>query len=143
MNANNVLKRLCAVALAAATMLTIPLAQAAEGIVNTKALVLRKSASADSKALQTLGKGDSVEIKSSTGSWYKVTYGKYTGYVLKKYVKTSGKVEEKDADKKTENKAEASSGSMKGIRSIRDIGSKPSTCRLTTAAAMYGRFSRR
>lgn len=130
MNATYTLKRLCAVALASAAMLTAPLAHAAEGVVNTKSLVLRKSASTSSKALQTLDRGDSIDIISSKGSWYKVSYGKYTGYVQKKYVKAGGKVnEDKTEDKKTNVKENSASGNgMEGIDSIKDIGSVPGTC---------------
>ncbi len=90
-------RRLAAGCLAAALMMATSAALAAEGTVNTKALVLRKSASKSSKALQTLGKGDTVYILSSTGDWYKVNYGKYTGYVMKKYVKASGDVKDASA----------------------------------------------
>lgn len=69
-------------------------ALATEGTVNTKSLVLRKSASSSAKALQTLSKGDKLEILSASGDWYRVSYGKYKGYVMKKYVKASGKVTE-------------------------------------------------
>lgn len=65
-----------------------PAAQASQkGTVNTSSLMLRQKADADSKALQTLPEGDTVEILATSGSWYKVTYGKFTGYVLKKYIK--------------------------------------------------------
>lgn len=87
-------KHMIAGGLAAVLLLMTPAALATEGTVNTKALVLRKSASKTSKALQTLEKGDSLNILSASGDWYKVSYGKYTGYVMKKYVKASGKVEE-------------------------------------------------
>lgn len=112
----------------------MPTAMAVEGTVNTNKLVLRESASKKSKALQTIEKGDSVEIKSSTGDWYKVTYGKYTGYVMKKYVKASGKVEEKSSSDKTKNETNTTASSsddsgMKGIKSIKDIGSAPATVR--------------
>ncbi len=52
-------------------------------------VVLRKSADADSKALQTLPEGDEVNVLGTSGSWYKVSYGSYTGYVMKKYVKVA------------------------------------------------------
>lgn len=87
-------KRMSAGCLAAFVLMAASTGLAAEGTVNTKALVLRKSASKSSKALQTLAKGDSLNILSASGDWYKVTYGKYTGYVMKKYVKASGKIEE-------------------------------------------------
>lgn len=40
---------------------------------------LRKSADKDSTSLQTLPEGEEVTQLSSSGSWYKVRYGKYTG----------------------------------------------------------------
>ena len=87
------LRRLTAGVLAAAVLLLAPLALAAEGTVNTKSLVLRKEADKDSRALQTLDQGDRLNVLSETGSWYKVSYGRYTGYVMKKYVKVTGSVE--------------------------------------------------
>ena len=56
-----------------------------EGTLSAK-VVLRKSTDSDSKALQTLPEGDTVDILSTSGDWYKINYGEYTGYVLKKYV---------------------------------------------------------
>lgn len=52
----------------------------------TATVILRKSASTDSKALQTLPEGDEVDVLSTSSTWYKVRYGIYTGYVMKKYV---------------------------------------------------------
>ena len=49
-------------------------------------LILREKASSTSDALQTLPKGTKLEVLGKSGSWYKVTYGKYTGYVYKTYV---------------------------------------------------------
>ena len=54
--------------------------------VTASALILREKASSTSDALQTLPKGTKLEIVGTSGSWYKVTYGKYTGYVYKNYV---------------------------------------------------------
>lgn len=102
------MKQIVAGGMAAALLLMTPAALATEGTVNTKALVLRKSASKTSKALQTLEKGDALNILSVSGDWYKVSYGKYTGYVMKKYVKASGKVEE--AAGSQEDTAQSSSG---------------------------------
>ena len=73
-------------------------ALAATGTVNTSALVLREKPSTDSKALQTLRDGDKFDIIYEDDGWYKVKYGKYTGYVMAKYVKASGDVDEKDDD---------------------------------------------
>lgn len=89
-----------------AVMMTVAsTALAAEGKVTADSLNLRKEASTKSKTLQTLDKGDKLNVLSENGSWYKVTYGKYTGYVMKKYVKVTGKVDkEEKKDEKSENK---------------------------------------
>ena len=58
------------------------------GIAKSK-VVLRESADKESKALQTLSEGDEVYIINSKSGWYKVNYGKFTGYVMKEYIKTS------------------------------------------------------
>ena len=57
--------------------------------VTATKLMLREKASSASDALQTLPKGTTLEIIGTSGSWYKVTYGKYTGYVYKNYVKVT------------------------------------------------------
>lgn len=58
------------------------------GTVTAK-VVLRKSPDKDSKALQTLPKGDEVVLLNTTDGWYKVNYGDYTGYIMKKYIKVN------------------------------------------------------
>ncbi|MBQ2699757.1 MAG: peptidoglycan-binding protein [Clostridia bacterium] len=111
-------------------------ALAVRGEVDCKNLILRKSASQTSKALQTLQRGDNLEIIHKEGEWYKVRYGRYTGYVMKKYVEADGKVEsvthttEKE-EKKTQQKAEnkIQNTEMKGIKTLADIGSVPGTSR--------------
>lgn len=112
----NQLRCLAAGGLAAVLLLLAPAAYAAQGKVNTSSLVLRKSASKTSKALQTLDKGDTLEVLSATGDWYKVSYGKYTGYVMKQYVKVSGKVEE-------------SAGKAENQQTTADLGDAPATSR--------------
>ncbi len=56
------------------------------GTVSCSSLNLRSQANKQSKSLQTLQQGDHVTILSTDGDWYKVNYGKYTGYVMKKYI---------------------------------------------------------
>lgn len=65
----------------------------------TAKVVLRKSPDADAKALQTLPDGDEVVVLGTSGNWYKVNYGSFTGYVIKKYVKVSGNSVVANADK--------------------------------------------
>ncbi|MBE5777748.1 MAG: hypothetical protein E7331_00255 [Clostridiales bacterium] len=81
------------------------------GVTNAK-VVLRKAASKESAALQTLPKGEEVTILGTRGSWYKVNYGRFTGYVMKQYVKVSS----------------ASSSSVR--EQIKDIGTPPGAMRI-------------
>ncbi len=84
-------------------LLLMPVAMAANTGVTTDKVVLRKSADKDAKVLQSLPEGEKVDVLSTTGSWYRVRYGRFTGYIMKKYVRIStGSVssgEESTADK--------------------------------------------
>ena len=70
---------------------SLPEAMAASGNTGTTTakVVLRKSADKDSKALQTIPEDEEVDLLGTSGSWYKVRYGNFSGYVMKKYVKAS------------------------------------------------------
>ena len=108
---------LCA-ALAVSSFLLPENAKAAsEGTTNAK-VVLRKGANKQSKALQTLYAGEDVEILSTSGDWYKVRYGRFTGYVMKKYVKTSSS---------SSNSSSSKSGSVSS--KIKALGSAPGIMR--------------
>lgn len=107
------IRRGLAMGVMVAMLLTSGAALAAEGKVNTTSLKLRKSASTTSTVLQTLDKGDKLNVLSESGSWYKATYGKYTGYVMKKYVKVSGSVT-KEESKKKEDETSSSATLRKG-----------------------------
>ncbi len=76
-------------------------ALAKSGKVTASSLNIRKSADADSKVVGTLREGDSVTIKDTSGSWYKITAGSKSGYVYKKYIKVT---DSSDSDKKKDNK---------------------------------------
>ncbi len=64
------------------------IALAQSGYVTASALYMREEPLLDAKVVATLHQGDKVEItgKSSNGKWYKVTYGKKSGYVWKSYI---------------------------------------------------------
>lgn len=94
------------------------------GTVNCSTLNLRAKASRDSKSLQTLQKGDEVTILSTTGDWYKVSYGKYTGYVMKKYI-SNGK--SSSSSKTTSNSNASKSNETTVLAKLKKIG-KPSPC---------------
>ena len=68
---------------------------AVTGTVTPTALILRKEASTSSTALQTLPKGTKLEIEYKTGDWYKVTYGRFSGYVYASYVRVTESVPNK------------------------------------------------
>lgn len=102
-------------------LITAP-ALATKGTVTTDALVLRKEASKDSKALQTLDKDTVIQVKSVSGSWYKVSYGDYVGYVMKKFVKADGDVPSEDEKKKTDSTHE-----KKNTETIASLGDAPAT----------------
>lgn len=90
---NRLFRGFASLALMLLILLTAAAALAdAEGTVDTSALILRKAASKDSKALQTLDRGDRMDILAVQGDWYKVRYGKYTGYVMAKYVDVTGEL---------------------------------------------------
>lgn len=105
---------LCAVISVSALWMPDTARAASEGKTNAK-VVLRKEANKDSKALQTLPVGEDVEILSSTGDWYKVRYGKFTGYVMKKYVKTSGSVSSSSSSSSTKSSSSSVSSKIKAL----------------------------
>lgn len=75
------------------SLLMMPAALAARSGVTTDKVVLRKSADKNAKVLQSLPKGEDVDVLSTSGSWYRVRYGQFTGYIMKKYVSVSGSSE--------------------------------------------------
>lgn len=79
--------------------LPLAAADAEETGTVTAKVILRKSADKESKALQTLPEGEEVVLRGTSGDWYKVRYGSFSGYLLKKYVKVSSSSVVKNADK--------------------------------------------
>ena len=84
----NSMKKKCLLTglLAAVMLFTSGIALADTCIVNASKLYLREKATSDSDALKTFRKGAELEILGKSGSWYKVTDGKVTGYVYAEYV---------------------------------------------------------
>ncbi len=114
---------LCVLISASAFLMPDTARAATEGTTNAK-VVLRKEADKESKALQTLPVGEDVEILSAAGDWYKVRYGKFTGYVMKKYVKSSGSVSSSSSSSSS-SKSSSSSVSSK----IKALGTAPGIMR--------------
>lgn len=106
------------------------LALAKTGKVTASSLNMRKSADSDSKVVGVLREGDKVTIKDSTGSWYKVSSGRKTGYVYKKYIKVGSSSDSsgsKDSGSKkssgSKNSGSKSSGNSDGTCAQGDSGS--------------------
>ncbi len=64
--------------------------------VTASKLMLRLEADSESKALQTLPQGTKLEIIQKEGKWYKVSYGKFVGYVYGEYVAKGDTVPKSD-----------------------------------------------
>ena len=106
---------LCLALLIASMILPAVSLAESTGTTNAK-VVLRKDSDKDSKALQTLPEGEEVTILKTSGSWYKVRYGKYTGYIMKKYV-------DKASDSASAEKKISALGSAPGIMRVGDDNS--------------------
>nr|WP_090885539.1 glycosyl hydrolase family 18 protein [Evansella caseinilytica] len=57
------------------------------GKVNASTLNVRAKATTNSRVIGTLKRNATVTIISQQGNWYKINYGKTTGYISSKYVK--------------------------------------------------------
>ena len=79
------------------------------GVVNASSLNIRESASSKSDVIKVVKEGTKVEIKGTSGSWYKVSVGGKTGYAAKKYLTvSSGK--NKSSAKNTSSSSSSESG---------------------------------
>lgn len=54
--------------------------------VNVEAVYVRKSATKDSKAITSIGKGTPVRVTGELGDWYKVEVSDGKGYVMKQFL---------------------------------------------------------
>lgn len=57
--------------------------------VTTSSVNLRKTASTSAKKLTTIPKNAEITVKQLSGSWANVTYGGYTGWVVKDYIRVA------------------------------------------------------
>ena len=70
-------------------VLNVTCCLAESGYITASSLNMRKSANTESKVVTVLHNGEKVTIQGKSGSWYKVKYKSYTGYVSKNYVSKS------------------------------------------------------
>lgn len=90
------------------------------GVTNDK-VVLRSKASKGSAILQSLPKGEEVIILGSSGSWYRVRYGQYTGYMMKQYI---------NADNSNASSNSSSGTSASSAEKIKALGTPPGAMRI-------------
>ena len=86
------------------------------GTVTATELNIRKGASSSAEKLYTVKKGTKLTVLETRGSWYKVRFGKVTGYVSKQYITVSG------SSSSSSSSSSSGSGSSKTIASL---GSAP------------------
>ncbi|MBO7661801.1 MAG: SH3 domain-containing protein, partial [Clostridia bacterium] len=105
-------KKLAALAFLLAFLLPVSFALAKSGTVTASSLNIRQKASAESDVVGRLREGDTVTIKDSSGSWYKVSAGGKTGYVAKKYISvgSSSGSSTKSSSKSSSSSSSSSSG---------------------------------
>ena len=78
------------------------------GVVNASSLNIRESASSKSDVIKVVKEGARIEIKGTSGSWYKVSVDGKTGYAAKKYLTVSS--EKKNSSKKASTSSSNDSG---------------------------------
>ncbi len=86
-------KMLAALLLCAVLMTSFTFAVAETGTVRVGDLMLREKPSTSANKLYTLSMGDEVEILGQEGDWYKVRFGKLTGYVYASYIRVGENAE--------------------------------------------------
>ncbi|MDO4174257.1 MAG: SH3 domain-containing protein [Eubacteriales bacterium] len=64
-------------------------AEATTVYVTASSLNVREKPNTSAKTIGTLKKNTAVEVKSSQGDWYQITYNGKTGYISKKYTTTT------------------------------------------------------
>ncbi len=99
-------------------VITADAAQGYKGTINKDNALLRKQPVAAGFILR-LKKGDVVEVYSLCGDFYKVTFGKKTGYVTMKYVDVSSSAAKALA--KTKTTTAQNDPKMNGIKRINQI----------------------
>lgn len=109
--------------LTALLMLAAGFAEAETGVVTASKLMLREEANAESKPLQTLPNGTQLEIIGKSGEWYKVTYGKFTGYVYAQYVSLNPTADkEEDLQSQTLRQGDKSDAVKKLQQRLKELG---------------------
>ena len=83
--------------------------------VNTSSINLRSKPSTDSEVLTSLIKDTDVKVIGEDGDWYKVTYGKYTGYIRKDLLSDTSSVTSRGGVEREETVEEVSATTSNGI----------------------------
>ncbi len=121
-------KHFLAGVLALMMLMITTVAFADTGVVTASSLYLREGASSDTPDLKLLRQGDKVEIIGKSGNWYKVTFGKYTGYVYKDYISV---IKDDAEDKKEDNtlsKGDSGTAVKQVQNRLKELGYYNSSC---------------
>lgn len=92
-----------------------------KGTVNASSVILRSEASTDSRKLDTMGRGDTVNIYEEEDGFYLVTYEKMEGYVSVDYVDPSGNKTSGRGNASSASVSSSSSGSSSGEGSVEEV----------------------
>ena len=117
---------IAAVLLIAILMTIIPEAMAASytGTINADKVFFRIYANTDSAYHCQLNKGTKVTVTGTKGDFYKVTYNKNTGYIMKKFVTVSAEAN-KALNGSSSSSSKASSSKYANITTISKLGNPP------------------
>ncbi len=122
-------RSIAAVLLFAILLSVIPEAMAASytGTVNADKVFFRLNASTNSVYYSQLNKGTKVTVTGVKGDFYKVTYNKNTGYIMKKYVTVSSEAYKalNGSSSSSSSSSSASSSKYANITSISKLGNAP------------------
>ena len=118
---------IAAVLLVAILMTIIPEATAASytGTVNADKVFFRINASTSSAYYCQLNKGTKVTVTGTKGDFYKVTYNKNTGYIMKKFVTLSSEAQKALNGSSSSSSSSVSSSKYAGVTSISKLGDPP------------------
>ncbi|MCL2810395.1 MAG: peptidoglycan-binding protein [Clostridia bacterium] len=109
------------------------------GKVTATELNIRKSASSSSEKVSTVKKGATLTILGTKGDWYRVRFGKTTGYVAKQYVSVSGSSSKSSSSSSNSGKTIASLGSAPKASKPGDKGSH--VTKLQQALTISGHYN--
>ena len=109
-------------------LLPVSYAASYSGTINTDKVFFRKKASTSSGYYCLLKKNTKVTVTGTSGNFYAVTYGKNSGYVMKKFVSVSTSAQSALGGGSSSTASKTSK--YASAKSISDLGSAPAATRI-------------